>query len=245
MEIWSGHIEEYLNRGGSLNELRAMLDCNQLQVPSLSEYTYFTKSIEACQADLASLGRSAEWAKALRCPRIRTFAGHVSSREATNEHWEMATAGIQEAVQSCKRQGVALAVEIHNNTLADQADSLSRLLLDCSDSTGSTLLEFIYDGFNLFVDHIDPISILKQFYPYINHVHFKDYRWDHENWGKSTPVPVLRGDAGHTNILNTLLALEYKGFISFEYFGNQALELAEQSLVELTECMKQRVIRPE
>ncbi|WP_110932997.1 sugar phosphate isomerase/epimerase family protein [Paenibacillus bouchesdurhonensis] len=240
VEIWSGHIEEYLNQGGTLSELRAMLDINQLHVPSLSEYSYFTKSKEAYQADLISLQRSAEWAKALECPRIRTFAGHVSSREATNVHWEMAAAGLREALQCCGSQGVALAVEIHNNTLADRADSLNKLLLGCRDGT---LFEFIYDGFNLFVDHIDPIPILEQFYPFINHVHFKDYHWNHDHWGRSKPVSVLQGDAGHSAILDTLLALQYKGFISFEYFGSQVAVLTEQSLGEVTEYLKRRVIR--
>ncbi|WP_164515140.1 sugar phosphate isomerase/epimerase family protein [Paenibacillus lentus] len=237
VEIWGGHIEEYLNRGGELNELRAILNYNELHVPALSEYSYFTKSKEAYQADLASLRRAAEWANVLGCPRIRTFAGHVSSREANNEHWKMAAAGLREALEDCRSQGVALAVEIHNNTLADRADSLNKLLLDCHDTS---LLEFIYDGFNLFVDHIDPIPILEQFYPYINHVHFKDYHWNHENWGKSKPVPILQGDAGHTAILDALLAFEYKGYISFEYFGDEVICLTEKSLEELTEYMEKR-----
>lgn len=284
VEIWSGHIEDYLNRDGTLSELRALLDSNQLLVPSLSEYSYFTKSREAYQVDLACVQRSAKWAKALRCPRIRTFAGHVPSREATSEQWAMAAAGLHEALQSCSRQGVALAVEIHNNTLADTADSLDRLLQasrirsfdgggtnliqslthfqsdkneakpekdrlnsDASDQdiNVNTEIEFIYDGFNLYVDHLDPISILKRFYPWISHVHFKDYHWDHEDWGKSKAVPVLQGDADHKAIFDTLLTLGYKGFISFEYFGDQVVELVDQSLSELTDYMEKRVNSPD
>lgn len=284
VEIWSGHIEDYLDRGGTLSELRALLDSNQLHVPSLSEYSYFTKSGEAYQADLACVQRSAEWAKALQCPRVRTFAGHVPSREATSEQWTMAAAGLREALRSCSWQGVALAVEIHNNTLADTADSLDRLLqasrIRSFDDGGMNLmqslthspfdkheaklgkdrlnsdssdqevdvsaeLQFIYDGFNLYVDRMDPLLILQKFYPWISHVHFKDYHWDHDNWGRSKAVPVLQGDADHKAIFDTLLALGYKGFISFEYFGDQVLELVGQSLSELSDYMEKRVNSPD
>ncbi|WP_196427153.1 sugar phosphate isomerase/epimerase family protein [Paenibacillus woosongensis] len=232
VEIWRGHIEDYLNRGGTLGQLRVLLDSTQLQVPCISEYSYFTKGREAYQAELASLQYSAEWARALHCPRIRVFAGHVSSGKAAHDHWRMAAQGLQEARQICSVQGVSLAVEIHNNTLADTTDGLNRLL-----EPHEYEIELIYDGFNLCVDRLDPLPVLEHFYPLVSHVHFKDYHWNHEDWSKSIAVPVLQGDANHAAILGRLIALGYQGFISFEYFGSQALELTKQSLAELTEYM--------
>ncbi|WP_460319415.1 sugar phosphate isomerase/epimerase family protein [Paenibacillus sp. YSY-4.3] len=230
VEIWRGHIEDYLNRGGTLSKMRELLDSNRLQVPCISEYCYFTKGGEAYQTELESLRRSAEWASALQCPRIRVFAGHVPSGKAENEHWRMAAQGLREALQICSGQGVSLVVEIHNNTLADTTDGLNRLLEPYENE-----IELIYDGFNLCVDRLDPLPVLERFYPLVGHVHFKDYHWNHEDWSKSEAVPILQGDANHAAIFGKLLALGYQGFISFEYFGGQALELAKQSLAELIE----------
>ncbi|MNJ36601.1 Inosose dehydratase [compost metagenome] len=261
LEIWSGHIEDYLNRGGKLGELHALLAASGLFVPAISEYTYFTKGPEACKEDIALVQRAAEWAKALECPRIRTFAGHIPSREATSEQWDLVMEGLYEALQACKQQEVALAIEIHNNTLADTEDSLQKLMtassstpanVDQDHSVNETVpnndapLELIYDGFNLFVDHFDQayrLGILERFYPVISHVHFKDYHWNHEDWSKGEAVSVLQGDAGHAAILDKLLELQYTGFISLEYFNERVVELVQQSLAELSIYIKERAPR--
>ncbi|WP_055108338.1 sugar phosphate isomerase/epimerase family protein [Paenibacillus ihumii] len=254
LEIWSGHIRDYLNRGGTLSMLRTVLEASRLQVPCISEYSCFTKGEEVSPGELDDLRQSAEWARALNCPRIRVFAGHMPSRQAESEHWSMAATGLREALQICRGQGVALAVEIHNNTLADTADSLGRLLQDSrlpkkgqapAEAAEVTEVELIYDPFNLYVDRLDPIPVLERYYPFVSHVHFKDYRWNHEDWGRSEAVPVLQGDAGHAAILERLLSLGYRGFISLEYFGDRALELAEQSLAELIEYVHKRIINPD
>ncbi|MNJ54472.1 hypothetical protein D3C77_499120 [compost metagenome] len=90
------------------------------------------------------------------------------------------------------------------------------------------------------MDQIDRLPVLEQFYSFITHVHFKDYHWNHEDWSKSEAVPVLQGDAGHPAILDKLLDLGYKGFISIEYFNDRVVELVEQSLTEIKGHMEKR-----
>ncbi|MNI78094.1 Inosose dehydratase [compost metagenome] len=119
---------------------------------------------------------------------------------------------------------------MHNNTLADTTDDIAELL-----NRVGPELELIFDGFNFFVDHQDPLPALDRFYRRISHVHFKNYQWNHQDWGQSVPVPVLQGDCDHRAILRKLAELEYDGFLSFEYFGDRVLELTQLSLIEVTQ----------
>lgn len=233
-ELWIGHLEDFAHRGGTSAELRRLLDRHGLAVPAISAYTYFSGSDLECEQDVRRIRQAAEWAAAIDCPRIRTFAGHLASREASGRQWSRAVTGLGKALSACHEQGVKLAVEIHNQTFADTADSLVALIGQVG-QPGE--LELIYDGFNLFVDRLDPLPVLKRFYGFITHVHFKDYRWNHDNWALSKPIPVLQGDADHRSILEELRGQSFDGFISFEYFGENVLELTRQSYAEVREYL--------
>ncbi|MBS5914831.1 MAG: sugar phosphate isomerase/epimerase family protein [Paenibacillus macerans] len=251
-ELWIGHLEDFAHRGGTSADLRRLLARHRLAVPAISDYTYFSRSDSESERDVTRISQAAEWAAAIGCPRIRTFAGHLASREASGEQWSRAFIGLDKALNACREQGVKLAVEIHNGTFADTADSLAALLGQVGQPRQIRHprppnqpnqpwppgeLELIYDGFNLFVDRLDPLPVLKRFYGSITHVHFKDYRWNRDNWALSKPVPVLQGDADHRSILKELRAQGYGGFISFEYFGEDVLELTRQSYAEVRDYL--------
>lgn len=231
VELWAGHIRSFLDGGGSLSQLRTLLEQRRLHVPAISEYTCFSKGAEETAGELKRIRTAAVWARELGCPRIRSFAGHRPSRSVLAEEWDAVVSGLTEAAKTCRSEGVRLAVEIHNNTLADTAESLAALVRDIP----APGIELIYDGFNLFVDHLDPVPVLKRFFADIGHVHFKDYHWNHEDWSRSEPVPIFQGDAAHNTIFRTLLELGYGGFISFEYMGNpkQVVSNTKRSLAEI------------
>lgn len=229
VELWDGHLEAYLDSGGTPAELRRYLTEHRLGVPAISTYASFSQSQEAWGSDLRTIQRAARRAAELDCPRIRTFAGHLPSREADRLIWNRVGSGLSEASKACAAHGVRLAIEMHNNTLADTVESIATLL----ESDGPEL-ELIFDGFNFFVDRLDPLPALTQFYPRITHVHFKNYKWNRQDWTQSVPVPVLQGDSDHRAILRKLAELEYDGFVSFEYFGDQVLELTRLSCLEVT-----------
>lgn len=225
VELWDGHIESYLDGGGTTYELGRYLLEHRLSVPVISTYAAFSQNEEA---DLQQVQRAARWAKELGCPRIRTFAGHLPSREAPPFLWDSVVSGLSAASAACVEHGVRLAIEMHNNTLADTEDNIAKLL-----DRGGPELELIYDGFNFFVDHQDPLPVLDRCFHRISHVHFKNYQWNHQDWAQSVPVPVLQGDSDHRAILRRLAKLGYDGFLSFEYFGDRVLELTQLSCIEV------------
>ncbi|MNN38252.1 3-dehydroshikimate dehydratase [compost metagenome] len=197
VEIWSGHIEQYLARGHSLDQLKKLLNSYQLVVPVISEYIYLSKEKEDYRQELERIKAAACWCNKLECPRIRIFLGHTSSQRALASEWELSIQRLNEALSISSSYGVKLAVEIHNNTFADTSDSLSAMFRDAK----ADGLELIFDGFNLFVDSLEPVPVLEQFFDVTRHVHFKDYKWNHQDWSLSIPVSVLQGDANHKEIL--------------------------------------------
>ncbi|MMZ60239.1 3-dehydroshikimate dehydratase [compost metagenome] len=233
IEIWSGHIEEYLSRGHTLAGLQEQLSNYLLEVPAISGYTYLSRD-EDWKEEIDQISIIAKWCRELDCPRIRTFFGHTSSQIILASEWEKSIHRLDEALRLCNSLDVKLAVEIHNNTFADTSDSLTAMFRDIKGEG----LELIFDGFNLFVDSLEPIPVLEQFLPWIHHVHFKDYRWNPLDWGLSVPVPVLQGDGNHEAILSKLLEHEYAGMISFEYFGDDAITNTRKSLLEVQDYIK-------
>ncbi|GIP21614.1 sugar phosphate isomerase/epimerase [Paenibacillus sp. J22TS3] len=229
VELWTQHVEDALKSGESLDQIKARLQETDLEVPALAAYTSFSKGPEEIAADLREIERAAELARGVGSPRIRTFAGHVPSAEAGLKEWEAAVNGIRQAACICAASGIRLAVEIHNRTYVDRLDRIKRLVDDVNEES----LELIYDPFNLFVDHQDTLPALEVLYPWIKHVHFKNYQWNHQNWGLSVPVPILQGDCDHSLIISRLAGLQYEGFISFEYFGEGCADLASRSLTEI------------
>ncbi|MEG6589034.1 sugar phosphate isomerase/epimerase family protein [Paenibacillus barengoltzii] len=229
VELWDGHLEAYLDNGGSLPELRQQLTAHRLVVPAISTYAAFSKGEQASDQELQNIQRAARWAAELECPRVRAFAGHLPSCKADAMLWQQVQSGLCAASEVCSQLGIRLAVETHNNTLADTEESIAVLL-----ELSGPVVELIYDGFNFFVDQLDPLPALEKFYPRITHVHVKNYKWNHHNWAQSVPVPVLQGDSNQRAILQRLAELEYGGFVSFEYFGDQVLELTWLSYLEVT-----------
>lgn len=229
VELWSEHAEDFLSQGGTYAEIRGHLEVRELAVPALAAYTSFSKSPLDIEEDMKQIARAAELASSIGSPRIRTFAGHVPSVKANREDWNMTVEGLRHAANLCARSKVKLAVEIHNNTFADRLDQIRSLIEEVGDSN----LELIYDPFNLYVDHQDRLDVLEQLYPWIAHVHFKNYMWNHDNWNLSEPVSVLQGDCDHWSLIKQLLERNYTGFISFEYFGENSADLARRSLVEI------------
>jgi 3-dehydroshikimate dehydratase len=236
VELWSGHIEEYIDRHRSLDRLADLLKSYQISVPVISGYTYFSKSDDERNDSLVAIQSSMEYARKLNCKLIRTFAGHIASNEATWDQWKNTVMDLKQVMKAADHYEVNVAVEIHNNTYADNIESIRNICLDVDHPR----LKLIFDGFNLFVDGIDQMEVLDPLYLWIDHVHLKNYHWDHEKWDKSIPMSILAGDVDNKALIRALLQKKYQGFLSFEYFGNQAEKCIADSLTEIKTIMTTR-----
>jgi 3-dehydroshikimate dehydratase len=229
IELWTGHIEDFLNRNGSLKDLKSLIRSYNLSIPAISPYTYFSKSKEESSKSTTVIERSLEIAAQLDCPMVRTFVGHIPSGEVSRTQWGQTIHDLKQVMKSTDQYGIYLGVEIHNNTFADRVESIRSIVKGINHPR----LKLIFDGFNLFVDRLEHMDAFESLYSWVNHVHIKNFHWNHEDWNKSIPTSIFEGDVNQKQLLNKLVERNYQGFVSLEYFGPQAEKCIWKSIKQL------------
>lgn len=69
-------------------------------------------------------------AEALGTDRVRIWAGHLDSADASPEQYAQIAARLRDAVAEASERGITLALEYHRGTVADRPDAVLRLLAD-------------------------------------------------------------------------------------------------------------------
>lgn len=77
-------------------------------------------------------------AEALGVDRVRIWAGHRGSADASEQHWAEIVARLRDAATEADARGIGLALEFHSGTLADTAPTALRLLADVDSPALST-----------------------------------------------------------------------------------------------------------
>lgn len=77
-------------------------------------------------------------AEALGADRVRIWAGRVDSADATPEQYAEVVARLRDAAAEASDRGIALALEYHRGTVADNPDAVLRLLADVGSPALST-----------------------------------------------------------------------------------------------------------
>lgn len=227
VELWMGHIERYREEHGPLDKLSARLEELNLAIPIISGYTTFSGGFSGerdMKQEFSNLRRLLDVARQLGSPMIRTFVGHISSKRASPEQWGQMIRDLKNVMRMADQYEVDIAVEVHYDTFADQPASVLAL----AHQVNHPRLKIVFDGANLNVEQIDQMAALPELYPWVAHVHLKNYHWDHTQWYQSEPVPAFEGDIDNRALLNELNNRNYQGFVSLEYFG----ELKESNIVK-------------
>jgi len=77
-------------------------------------------------------------AEALGADRVRIWAGRVDSADATPEQYREVVSRLRDAAAEASDRGIALALEYHRGTVADNPDATLRLLADVASPALST-----------------------------------------------------------------------------------------------------------
>ncbi|MGN7949437.1 sugar phosphate isomerase/epimerase family protein [Microbacterium sp. 22215] len=77
-------------------------------------------------------------AEALGVDRVRIWAGHLGSSDATDADWSNTVSRLRDATAEAEDRGIGLALEFHSGTLADTAPTTLRLLADVNSPALST-----------------------------------------------------------------------------------------------------------
>jgi len=240
IELWMGHIERYQEEHGPLDRLYDRLSRYGFEVAAISGYTTFSGGFSGekdLKQEYKSMNRLLDVARQLKCPLIRSFVGHISSRRASPEQWGQIVRDMKNVMNKADQYEVDIAVEVHYDTFIDNTESVLQLLGEVDHPR----LKLVFDGANLNVERINQMEALSLLYPLVRHVHIKSYNWDYDNWYKSTPVPVFDGDIDNRALIMELERLNYKGYISLEYFGEMKESNIKRSLQEWNDLKSQSV----
>ncbi|TDL91762.1 sugar phosphate isomerase/epimerase [Vibrio vulnificus] len=221
LELWNKHIERFQEKHGPLDKLAKLLETNDLQIPSISGYTTFSKlwNQKEHQNEINQARKLLDMAHQLNCPLIRTFAGHIASRNASPEQWSETATELNKLGEMADLYGVDVAIEIHYDSFADNLEAIHKLLEDIDHPR----IKLIFDGANLYVDQLNPKEVLESIFPHVSHVHLKNYHYNHKERYKNKPAPIFSGDVDNIRLLVELRKRNYTGFVSLEYFGQEGM----------------------
>jgi sugar phosphate isomerase/epimerase len=217
VEIWEPHVHDF--RDAALDDLRRQLADLRLAVPMLSPYFDFTTSEETAAQSLADARRALVVARRIGATGIRCFTGKTASQDATPEQWARAARCLQTLADESAADGIAWVLEIHSWNLMDTIAGTQRLLRE----TDRKNVGIIYHPGNLLPDYIGAIDVLA---PAIKHVHAHNRR-DGKGSG------LAEGELDYRQIIPRLRQVGYTGYLSVEWFGDDAPGVARKEAVYL------------
>lgn len=159
-----------------LDEVRALRDYAAelgIRIPALAGYTghFSNLSDEECEAAMGEFRKSLCIAEVLSVPYIRVFPGGPNAFLAEDLHYERAAHYLRQCIVEAKEYGIRLLIEIHNQTLVEDADSALRLL----ELTGGSGLGFIHDAGNMYISGVDyGEASVHKLGSHLSHIHIKD-----------------------------------------------------------------------
>lgn len=95
IEIWDGHIDEYLSREGNmLEDLHTLLRNHKLKCVAIAPYLNFIEKGKV-EESLLCAERCVAYAKGLECDKIRTFLGDRPSAALSQSEWDTCINGLK------------------------------------------------------------------------------------------------------------------------------------------------------
>lgn len=221
LEIWDGHITEYLDRNKcGVEYLKNLMDLKNLKCVAIAPYFDFLDNISAERSVECAL-KCVEYAIKLECNIIRTFLGNKASKDLIAEEWNTCISYLKKVMMMAEKHNMFFALETHNNTPIDTKESLLGII----NSVNSQYLKVLFDGFNYYIDGLDIIEAFEYIKPYIVLYHMKNYRWKEQ-----ICMPLNLGDVDFTTLISTLKKENYDGFLSFEFFCDEQDVLIRESI---------------
>lgn len=228
VEIWVGHIEQYLQAGHSLQDLAQMLESLKLSCVGISPYLDFVDESKEAETQ-AMVDTCLAYCVALRCRMIRVFLGYKSSADVTEKEWEHCAQALKVAARKAEAAGVVLAIETHNDQPSDYAAAILSLL----DWVASPAVQVLFDGVNMISTGQQMMEVYVPLKEHVVHVHMKN-----KDLAKDCFKPVGEGDLDFVPVLRALKDDGYDAYISFEYSVENPEEIIRKSKAWVEETLE-------
>ena len=175
------------------------------------------------------------------CALITT--GACGEGQDRAEGRRLVAAGLAELLDCAREAGVVLTIEDFGSSLAPYQTGAE--VLECCELAGPEL-KITYDSGNMVMGDEDPVAALEIMRPRVVHAHAKDWellppeseaRLQSRSGKRYIGTVVGTGVLDYPAIFAALRAMNYEGFLSFEYEGRgDPVEAARQGMAYLRDC---------
>lgn len=175
---WGGDVHVPHGEEATAREVARMTSDHGLEVAAYGSYY----RAAASEAQGLSFGAVLSSAKALGAPVVRVWAGTKGSLEVSPGEREAVVADLRRITEIASREGVAIALEYHRNTLTDTPQSTRDLLEACACPGLET-----YWQPRVGVEPAETARDIGMLLPWLSHLHV--YHW----WPETQRLPLREG----------------------------------------------------
>lgn len=229
VEVWVNHLAKDFS---DLKSIRQALKKYNMQIPMISPYFNLTGTKQQLKESFAEADLVFKYAEALNTPLIRVFTGITGSQEVSKAKYNQAVAALKKLSETAHQHGIKLALETHPKTLVDCLPATLELMHKLQDYSNIGLNLDIYHMWEV---HQDPIMVLSKLFKFVYHIHAKNaclsknghYPLLHDKQGLQEITGVTNlssGSMDYLPFLKKLCELNYKNYLSIEWFGRPVLE---------------------
>lgn len=157
---------------------------------------------------------------------VRVFSGDQAKDTTFEQAKEQIIKGLKASSQYAEERGIILCLENHG-LFAGKSDQV----LEVIEKVGSSSLRSTFDTGNFLLVNEDPVDAISKLKGQVSHVHFKDFlkvdpSYEGEtykalNGDKFKGTIVGDGQVDLTFILSTLKQLDYQGWLTVEFEGEE------------------------
>ncbi len=227
VELWGRepHICEHFNRERVEAEAR-LIASRGLEVSMFGSYVRLGVPREHGRGRLSAAESAVRTAQCLGAPLVRVWAGDCPSAQATAKLWKACLADLKRMAEIAARHGVALAIEMHDNTLADTGETTRRLIEDCG---AENVFANYQPSFAPEAD--DPLERLEAVVDKVANVHAQnmDERVV-DGVARMVRVPIAEGRVNYEAVVERLKSAGFNGYVEVEFVAPGALPKEEMAV---------------
>ncbi|SCZ64769.1 3-dehydroshikimate dehydratase [Epibacterium ulvae] len=233
IELWGVHAR---NQSPLAIHNAQWMAAQGLSIPMISDYLPLHDATMLRQHTLDLCKQAQTWGAG----KMRTFAGMLSSAQATIAVRKDITRALHDACSIAEDHGLKLLIETHPGTLADTLASTCDLIAD----TNHSALAVNFDAIHVWEGGDDPITAHSVLNPHIAHYHLKNIS-DRNQLHVFAPGNVYSaaGDRGGMvslfdgaydyRALLELIAQDSSSEASLEWFGNSVFPIVRNDLKQI------------